>query len=322
MVRSLYWLGVLAADAPEAPSAFALTPLGGAALAGAAVPDAVPEEPRFVLQPNAEAFAPPNLAPRTFFQLRRLTGETRGGTEGMYPVSGESLRRALDSGLSGEEIATFLERFSRTGLPANVRALVESAARQHGRIRLIRAECVLVTDEPALLDELTRLRGVGSHLRRRVTERAAIVEGDGARLVRVLRERGYSPADLTDPVQVPPLLEEAETAPAAAGPVADGAPAPDAGAPAAGKAPRTPAPLEPRGTVRTMHEIRDLLRFAEVAGAEVEIEYRGRTGTTVRTILPLAVEGAQVEAWCFLRGAERAFTVTGIRWARLTGEEV
>ena len=62
-------------------------------------------------------------------------------------MSSRSRKLLNDTGVNVSQILTFLEKFSRTGLPSNVRALVETAGRQHGRIRLVPAGYVLVTDE-------------------------------------------------------------------------------------------------------------------------------------------------------------------------------
>lgn len=326
LLRSLYWLGLVALDHPEQPQHFQLTPLGMHVLQPEAPGTAplVPEEPRFFLQPNAEVFAPPNLAPRTLFHLRRITGEKKGGPLGVYPLTQESLRRALDAGIEASTVIAFLERFSRTGLPANVRTMVETAGRQHGRIRLVPAEYVLVTDDPALLEELHRLKTVEPLLGKGLTERVTTVaEQHVQSLLRQLRQRGYAPLNEAeveeglefpaDPdAEPPPLpvkrpgpsdlllggswseLDEVETPP-------------------------LPAPGEP---VYDQQAIQSLLAEAEECGFEVEMEYRGlaRGEATVRKIHPFHVGGGKVEAYCALRQEERLFNIDRIAWARLTGE--
>lgn len=220
LLRSLFWLGFVAADDPALPAHARVTPMGARASSGD-FEDAglIPDEPQFFLQPNAELFAPPNLSPRTFFHLRRVTGEKKGGAAGMFPITQDSIRRVLDSGSTVPEILTFLELFSCTGVPPNIRNLVETAGRQHGRIRLVPAGYVALTDTPELLSELRSLRTVAPLLGEGLTERAAAVDADDVgSLMSALRARGYAPLNTaetgsgpslpTDPACVPELSAE------------------------------------------------------------------------------------------------------------------
>jgi len=325
LLRSLYWLGLVAVDDAEKPRHFRLTPLGAHVVrpGGTDAPPLVPEEGRFFLQPNAEAFAPPNLSPLTLFHLRRITGEKKGGPLGVYPVTPDSLRRALDAGVSSENVIAFLERFSRTGLPANVRALVETAGRQHGRIRLVPTQYVLVTDEAALLEELRQLKTIEPLIGTPLTDRAATVSEQHLQLLlRQLRQRGYAPLNEVEVGHVPPFPDDPDAAPPPmaaqrgfnVGEVLSGAwteledpgeaAAPEAGEPVYGQ-----------------EAILAMLTQAEECGFDVEIEYRGLTTgeTTIRTVRPVLVNGARVEAYCLLRQDERVFNIDRITWARFTG---
>jgi hypothetical protein len=324
MVRSLYWLGILAVDNPERPHHFRLSPLGIRALLReqAKTPSLVPEEPCFFLQPNAEAFAPPNLAPRTLFHLRRVTGEKKGGPLGVYPLTQDSLRRALDSGVTVAQLVRFLERYSRSGLPGNVRALVETAGRQHGRIRLIPTGYVLVTDEAPLLEELHRLKTIEPLIGSNITDRVAAVDTEAVTaLLRQLRQRGYAPLNEAeigdipalpeDPAAPPPPLSIAPTGNRLVG--LDG----DWGDPDAADA--QPAASEP---VHDQGAIRALLVQAEEASFEVEIEYQspGDPAAQPWRIWPLLIGAADVYAVSALHKDERKFALSQIVSARLTGE--
>lgn len=327
MVRSLYWLGVLAVDAPERPQHFRLTPFGARLLCPDArdLPSPVPEEAQFFLQPNAEVFAPPNLAPRTFFHLRRITGEKKGGPLGVYSLSQDSLRRALDSGLAVEAITTFLERYSRTGLPSNVRTLVETAGRQHGRIRLVPTGYVLVTDAPELLQELRQLKTIEPLVGTSITERVATVDEESVNaLMRQLRQRGYAPLNEAEVGEVRPLPDDPSAEPEPLDLAPMGARVLNLGEadwsdPDADHVLGTPG--EP---VTDPAAIRELLTEAEEAGLEVEIEYHGANGgeKTVRAIWPMNVGPTQVSAYCCLRQDERLFNLSRITCARLTGETI
>lgn len=324
MIRSLHWLGIVAVDYPERPMHFRLTPLGIRALRPELpeLPALVPEDPCFFLQPNAEAFAPPNLAPRTLFHLRRITGEKKGGPLGVYPLSQDSLRRALDSGVTVSQLTGFLERYSRTGLPGNVKALVETAGRQHGRIRLVPTGYVVVTEDPQLLEELRRLKTVEPLLGSVITERVAAVETDAVTpLLRQLRQKGYAPLNEAETGYAPDLPEDPNTPPPpfTALPTGnrlltiDG----DWGDPDAEEL--LPEPSEP---VHEADAIRELLGRAEECSYEVQIEYHapGEAAPLPWTIWPLLIGATDVYGVSVAHKDERKFNLSRIVSARLTGE--
>jgi hypothetical protein len=196
-LRSMYWLGLLTVSKPARPVAAALAPIGEL-LTRRTEEEAppVPEESSFVLQPNSEVFAPPNIHPAVLYHLRRITGEKKVRQIGVHPLTPDSIRRALDSQLNVEEICAFLEGFSQTGLPANVRTMIESVGRQHGRVRLIPAGYVLMTDSPELMEELHRMRGVNDFLGARLADKVAIVPQEVVpEVMKRLRKHGYAPID-------------------------------------------------------------------------------------------------------------------------------
>jgi len=330
ILHSLYWLGAVALDRPERPGAAGITPLGAAALcpAGARPPEQpgagaqkapeVPEEPRFVLQPNAEVFAPPNLSPRTLFHLRRLTGEKKGGAAGMYPLDPESLRRALDSGLSAAAIIRFLESFSRTGIPPNVRSLVEDTAKRHGRIRLVPVGVALVTDDARLLEELEGSRAFAPFLDARVSDTVVGVDaGRVPELLRTLRARGYAPKDEREPIHAAGLPAGPDAAPLPFRTLAEQFVV----AASAGSAAGDGWADGTDGAASDPQEVFHLLRDAAGACLEVEVEYRADSGPSVRKVHPCYVSDDHVAGRMPDRGG--AFDVLYLRRisrARFTGE--
>ncbi len=316
LARSLYWLGLVAVDDPDAPRHFRLTPLGRAVL----IPDTageglVPEEHCFFLQPNAEVFAPPNLSPWVLFHLRRLTGEKKGGPAGMYPLNAESVRRALDSGLTVTQVATFLERFSRTGLPANVKAMVETAGRQHGRIRLVPTEWVLVTDQPELMDELRNLKTIVAQMGEPLTERTALV-ADAAitPLMRQLRTRGYAPINQAEVGDTLPLPADPEKAPPPPAELVGSRNSTLTAGPEGAEDGVVPENVKVTGR----RQIRELLELALEVGLSIEIDYLGdaQRKRATEVVYPVYVGPQEVIAETE-DGEERTYRLAAILWARL-----
>jgi hypothetical protein len=312
LCRSLHWLGLLAVDQPAQPEAVRLTPLGAALAGGVSPPPGalIPPDPQFILQPNSEAFAPPNLAPRTLFHLRRLTGEKKGAPAGLFPLTPESLRRALDTGVTGAEIVAFLETHSRTGLPANVRAQIEAVSRQHGRIRLVPTEYVLLTDDPALMRELRAAPPLATLLGTDVAPQAAPVEGaNAAELLRRLRQRGYAPLDASLPTEGPPLPPSPQSPPPAV--TAARRPALDWSA--------LDAPAPARTTERAVDPtaIHSLIEEAADNGTAVEIEYDGSRNSVCREVLePIWLGDGEMVAYCPRLSRDVSISLQRIKWAR------
>lgn len=72
---------------------------------------------------------------------------------------------------------------------------------------------------------------------------------------------------------------------------------------------------------RVPKEIRRLVELGVQHSAVLEIQYLSGAGeTTVREIEPVEADRSSVTALCRLRGEERTFWISRIRWARATGE--
>ncbi len=324
LVRSLYWLGLAAVDDPEKPTRLQLTPVGRHATRAEDAPGLVPEETRFFVQPNAEVFAPPNLAPRSYFHLRRITGEKKGAPEGVFPLNAESVRRALDNGVTTEQILTFLERFSRTGLPGTVRNIVETTGRQHGRIRVVPAGYVLVTDDTQLLNELRNLKTVAPLLGPELTERSVVLPANGVQeLMRTLRQRGYAPLNRAEIVDGPPLAEDPD-----ARPEVPQMPTSAGGADLLGQFLSDAAELlggdqEDLPPATTPAEIVSLLRYAAREEFWLEVEYQStpHRDPVLLPIVPLRISGGTLRALVGEEEKENTLEVARILSARLIPDD-
>lgn len=77
------------------------------------------------------------------------------GTASTWRFSASSIRRALDGGISAEELEKALTSVSQTGsLPQPLRYLIADVARRHGAMRIRAAGCVIRCDDEALLAEV------------------------------------------------------------------------------------------------------------------------------------------------------------------------
>ena len=214
--QSLYWLGVTevidakSSPVPSEPAAkpsrkkdipapepvgYRLTERGAMACSGNLdhFPDSFPEESHFILQPSGEIIAPPYLDSEALFKLLSIADPAKSG---MLQITRDSLRRALDNGLSEREITAFLQARSRTGVPQPVEYLVREVAGKHGQIRLGSASLYLQADDPALLRELLARKELSGMFGTLLSDSVAVLTtSDSERAMRDLRKAGYAPIE-------------------------------------------------------------------------------------------------------------------------------
>lgn len=157
--------------------------------------DLVPEPvDRLLLQADLTAIVPGAPVPELAALLRRSAVlESRGGA-GVHRFTEQSLRGAMDSGWTADDLLESLARFSATEVPQPLDYLVRDVARRHGQLRVGSAGSYLRGDDPTHLEALLAHRDLG-HLQLRQIAPTVLVSPVGpAVLVEALREVGQSPA--------------------------------------------------------------------------------------------------------------------------------
>jgi len=148
---------------------------------------------RFVLQPNLEIYAPPNLAPNLLYRLFKIA-EPSSGAGALLTLTAETLRRAFDRGETGDSILELFRSHSQTGVPQNVEYLVNEIGGKHGHIHIGQAGIYLQVSDPMLLKEIKAQKRLKIHFRRQLTETVALVAGDSVdSILKQLRQAGYLP---------------------------------------------------------------------------------------------------------------------------------
>ncbi|WP_366180522.1 helicase-associated domain-containing protein [Actinomyces timonensis] len=120
--------------------------------------------PMLLVQSDLTAIVPGRpVAPLAALLERSAVVESRGGALALR-FTPDSVRGALDAGLSAAELLDALGAYSPAPLPGALEALVEDAARRHGAIRVRPIASILRVPDPAtaagLLAE-SRLAGLG-----------------------------------------------------------------------------------------------------------------------------------------------------------------
>lgn len=326
---SLHWLGlteIVPAEGSARPWV-RLSPLGRSRILG----EPLPEEPQaaesFVIQPNLDIYAPPNLEPRVSHRLFRIAEPSAGG---MLALRKETLRKAFDRGETADSLLTFLRSHSQTGVPQNVEYLVREVGGRHGHIRVGQAGLYLQVNDPLLLQELKGHRGLKIHFREDLADTVALITGDSIESVlRQLRQAGYLPVSAEEsrarerpprrPVRTPDPSWDRRAGEEVASRIDWAAIARDDG-----RAWAEEQLAEPASEVATAQdEIEALLRRAARDRLCVRIRYEpppgGSNGAT-HVIEPREVNGWLIKGFCRADHEDRMFNIAHVRSAQITGE--
>lgn len=146
-----------------------------------------------LVQSDLTAVVPGRPAPVLAELLERAGAvESRGGALTVR-FTAESVRGALDAGLSADELVEALERFTAGPLPSTLTVLIDDVARRHGAVRVRGVSSLLRAPDPAVA------AGLIANARLRDLELAEAAPGVLAstappgRVLRELREAGLAP---------------------------------------------------------------------------------------------------------------------------------
>jgi hypothetical protein len=289
---------------------------------------------QFVVQPNLEIIAGQHIHPLLFLSLCEFSDIHSYQQAIMLKISQDSVRSALDSGMSGKQIVDFLKNHSSSGVPQNVKHLIEDADERHGQIRIGKCESYLVVKDENVLRGIEGNKKLGSYIDRFLTERVAILKTDDySDFLKELRSAGYMPVDDDDMVeskmddwlkaiQNPPEMPQREES-AADKPSWQSVVAgidwqdmeKDDGLPYTVEPPRRPGVLGDKLTNR--RDIKKLLEQAIELEHDVEVEYFSVSGNwLVRRIRPQKLDGMYMDAFCYTEHGARQFLVNNIAWVR------
>lgn len=190
VLREATLLGVVAAGALSAPGAAVLHGEDAAAALQARLPQAVDE---MVLQGDLTGIVPGRPTPELAELLEVAAQVESRGAAVTVRFTEDSVRRALDAGIDGEDLLARLSRFARAGVPQPLEYLVLDVARRHGQLRVGAASSYVRADDPALLAGLVtakELAGLGLF---QLAPTVLAAQAPPALLLAALRERGLGP---------------------------------------------------------------------------------------------------------------------------------
>lgn len=233
-----------------------------------------------------------------------------------------SIRRALDSGATGDALLEELAAIATADLPQPLRFLIGDVARRHGNLRLTSVVCCVRSDDEALLAELASDRKLAKLGLRLLAPTVLASDTSHDALLAALRKAGYFPVSddaraeviALRPVRRAPERRAVSPAPVDVdelaarllrhGVAGDGGSAPIG---------RTERVLGGLAASLSLPEVRQLAHAIDT-GSRVTIAYESATGALTHRVIGRAeLSAGSVYAWCELRRDERVFTVSRIR---------
>ncbi|SNR56403.1 Helicase conserved C-terminal domain-containing protein [Haloechinothrix alba] len=147
-----------------------------------------------LVQADLTIVAPGPLEPGLAAEITAVADVESAGHATVYRVTEDSVRRALDSGHSAEELHDLFARTSRTPVPQGLTYLIDDVARRHGRLRAGTCASFLRCDDEVVLAEILNSPAAGELDLRRVAPTVLVSGSPLAEVLDGLRERGFTPA--------------------------------------------------------------------------------------------------------------------------------
>ena len=163
--------------------------------AAKALADALPAPLDHVLvQADLTVIAPGRLDPDLADELAVVANVESAGSATVYRISEATVRRALDSGRTADELHELFRTRSRTPVPQSLTYLVDDAARRHGRLRGGAAGSFLRCDDSVLVSEVLAHPEATRLELRRIAPTVLVSPLPLADVLDGLRSAGFAPA--------------------------------------------------------------------------------------------------------------------------------
>ncbi|MBM7083671.1 helicase-associated domain-containing protein [Micromonospora humidisoli] len=147
----------------------------------------------FLVQADLSVVVPGPPDPTLAAELETVTEPESAGGASVHRVTTASVRRALDSGYTADDLHDLFRRRSRTPIPQGLTYLVDDVARQHGGLRVGSAGGYVRSDDEALLAEVLADRRLTALAFRRLAPTVLCTPYQVGRMLTALRDAGYAP---------------------------------------------------------------------------------------------------------------------------------
>jgi hypothetical protein len=160
-----------------------------------AMHDALPAPVSHVLvQADLTVVAPGPLEPELAADMAAVADVESAGHATVYRVTETSVRRALDTGRTADELHALFRAKSATPVPQGLTYLIDDVARRHGRLRGGAAASFLRCDDEALLAEVLANPVAAEYDLRMIASTVLISSAPLGEVLEALRSAGFAPA--------------------------------------------------------------------------------------------------------------------------------
>ncbi|MFF0143929.1 XPB/Ssl2-like helicase family protein [Amycolatopsis sulphurea] len=160
-----------------------------------AMHDALPDPVDHVLvQADLTVVAPGPLEPELAADMAAVADVESAGHATVYRVTENTVRRALDTGRTADELHTMFRAKSATPVPQGLTYLIDDVARRHGRLRGGAAGSFLRCDDEALLAEVLAHPVATGYDLRLIAPTVLISTAPLGEVLEALRGAGFAPA--------------------------------------------------------------------------------------------------------------------------------
>ncbi|HEX7308673.1 helicase-associated domain-containing protein [Lentzea sp.] len=157
--------------------------------------DALPEPLDHVLvQADLTVVAPGRLEPDLADEMALVADVESAGSATVYRIGEATVRRALDSGRTADDLHELFKLRSRTPVPQSLTYLIDDAARRHGRLRGGAAGSFLRCDDQVLISEVLAHPEAARLELRRIAPTVLVSPLPLADVLDGLRAAGFAPA--------------------------------------------------------------------------------------------------------------------------------
>ncbi|MCW2516765.1 MAG: hypothetical protein JWR11_5807 [Mycobacterium sp.] len=148
----------------------------------------------FLLQADLTVVVPGPLDRALAEQLSAVATVESAGAAMVYRISEQSIRRALDTGLTASELHTLFSRHSKTPVPQGLTYLIDDVARRHGQLRVGMAASFVRCEDPTLLAQAISSPALEKLDVRALAPTVAVSMSPINEVLAALRTAGFAPA--------------------------------------------------------------------------------------------------------------------------------
>ena len=192
LTNYLTYMGCVNFAATGDDTTIQLTEIGKRLLSGESIDD-YERESFFVVQPNYEILASSNLTPDIRWKLNLIADIHQASQVITYKLTPQSIYNSMRSGMLTNEILEFLETYSKTSIPQNIKLSIQEWGARYGQVYFMDAMLLRCKNE-RLAQELKSSKQIAKHILGEISPSDLIIARERIEeLKRLLEKSNFMP---------------------------------------------------------------------------------------------------------------------------------